>query len=119
MVHVLIAPGFSPDGKAMRSIEYDSVSDSYNQFLIEEVLPEVEKSYKLRQDGYSRGIAGGSPAASVRSNAAWFMPDKFARVHSSIGSYTSIQWHPKTRWMEEISIHSWCASCRSVTSEFG
>jgi enterochelin esterase family protein len=97
MVHVLIAPGFSPDGKAMRSIEYDTVSDRYNHFLMEEVLPEVEKAYKLRPDGYSRGIAGESSGAICALNSAWFAPEKFARVHSSIGSYTSIQWHPEEK----------------------
>jgi enterochelin esterase family protein len=94
MVHVMIAPGFSPEGKAMRSIEYDTVSDRYNRFLMEEVLPEVEKSYKLRQDGYSRGIAGESSGGICSFNSAWFNPDKFSRVHSTIGSFTSIQWHP-------------------------
>jgi enterochelin esterase family protein len=97
MVHILIAPGFSPDGKAMRSIEYDTVSDRYNRFLLEEVLPEVEKTYKLRPDGYSRGIAGESSGAICALNSAWFAPDKFARVHSTIGSYTSIQWHPEEK----------------------
>ncbi len=95
MVHVLIAPGFSPDGKAMRSIEYDTISDRYNRFLMQEVLPEVEKEYKLRQDGYSRGIAGESSGGICSLNSAWFNPDKFTRVHSTIGSYTSIQWHPE------------------------
>jgi enterochelin esterase family protein len=94
MVHVLIAPGFSPDGKPMRSVEYDTVSDRYNRFLIEEVLPEVEKAYKLRPDGYSRGIGGESSGGICSLNSAWFNPDKFARVHSTIGSYTSIQWRP-------------------------
>lgn len=94
MVHVLIAPGFSPDGKPMRSIEYDTVSDRYTHFLLEEVLPEVEKVYKLRSDGYSRGIAGESSGGICSLNSAWFNPEKFARVHSTIGSYTSIQWHP-------------------------
>jgi enterochelin esterase family protein len=94
MVHVMIAPGFSPEGKAMRSIEYDTVSDRYNRFLMEEVLPEVEKSYKLRHDGYSRGIAGESSGGICSFNSAWFNPDKFSRVHSTIGSFTSIQWHP-------------------------
>jgi enterochelin esterase-like enzyme len=97
MVHVLIAPGFAPDGKAMRSIEYDTVSDRYNRFLLEEVLPEVEKTYKLRQDGYSRGIAGESSGGICSLNSAWFNPEKFARVHSAIGSYTSIQWHPEEK----------------------
>jgi enterochelin esterase family protein len=97
MVHVLIAPGFSPAGKAMRSIEYDTVSDRYDHFLLEEVLPEVEKAYKLRPDGYSRAIAGESSGGICSLNAAWFMPDKFSRVHSAIGSYTSIQWHPEEK----------------------
>jgi enterochelin esterase-like enzyme len=97
MVHVLIAPGFAPDGKAMRSIEYDAVSDRYNRFLLDEVLPEVEKVYKLRPDGYSRGIAGESSGGICSLNSAWFNPEKFARVHSTIGSYTSIQWHPEQK----------------------
>lgn len=97
MVHVLIAPGFSHDGKPMRSIEYDTVSDRYNRFLLEEVLPEVEKVYKLRPDGYSRGIAGESSGGICSLNSAWFNSEKFARVHSTIGSYTSIQWHPEEK----------------------
>ena len=97
MVHVLIAPGFSADGKPMRSIEYDTVSDRYDRFLMEEVLPAVEKVYKLRPDGYSRGIAGESSGGICSLNAAWFMPEKFTRVHSTIGSYTSIQWHPEEK----------------------
>lgn len=97
MVHVLIAPGVSPDNKPMRSIEYDTVSDRYDRFLLEEVLPEVAKAYKLREDGYSRGIAGESSGGICSLNAAWFRPDKFSRVHSTIGSYTSIQWHPEEK----------------------
>ncbi len=97
MVHVLISPGFAPGGEALRSIEYDTVSDRYNRFLLEEVLPEVEKSYKLRQDGYSRGIGGESSGGICSFNSAWFMPDKFARVHSTIGSYASIQWRPQEK----------------------
>jgi len=60
IVHVMIAPGTSPDGRAMRAIEYDTVSDKYARFLMEEVLPEVEKTYKLRPDAYSRAVAGES-----------------------------------------------------------
>jgi enterochelin esterase family protein len=95
IVHVMIQPGTSPDGRAMRSIEYDTVSDRYPRFLMEEVLPEVEKMYKLRQDSYSRAIAGESSGGICAFNAAWLMPDKFARVHSAVGSFTSIQWRSK------------------------
>jgi enterochelin esterase family protein len=96
-VHVLIAPGISPEGRPMRSIEYDTVSDAYPRFLLEEVLPEVEKLYQLRPDGYSRAIGGRSSGAICSFNAAWHFPDKFARVHSTIGSYTSIQWRPEQK----------------------
>ena len=95
LVHVMIAPGTAPDGKAMRSVEYDTVSDRYPRFLMEEVLPEVEKTYKLRQDGYSRAIAGESSGGICAFNAAWLMPEKFARVQSAVGSFTSIQWRSK------------------------
>ncbi len=97
MVHVMIAPGTSTDGKAMRSIEYDTVSDRYSRFLMEEVLPEVEKMYKLRPDGYSRAIAGESSGGICAFNVAWIMPDKFSRVHSAVGSFTSIQWRPQEK----------------------
>ena len=97
MVQVLIAPGTSPDGRAMRSIEYDTVSDRYARFLMEEVLPEVEKDYKLRPDGYSRAIGGESSGGICAFNVAWLMPDRFARVHSAVGSFTSIQWQPQEK----------------------
>ncbi|HEY3741583.1 MAG TPA: alpha/beta hydrolase-fold protein [Bryobacteraceae bacterium] len=92
VVYVMIAPGFV--GKqAMRAVEYDTVSDKYPRFVMEEVLPVVERTYKLRSDGYSRAIGGESSGAICSFNAAWFYPEKFARVHSTIGSYTSIKWH--------------------------
>jgi len=97
MVHVMISPGQSTDGRAMRSIEYDTVSDRYARFLMEEVLPEVEKTYKLRPDGYSRAIGGESSGGICAFNVAWLMPDKFSRVHSAVGSFTSIQWRPQEK----------------------
>jgi enterochelin esterase-like enzyme len=97
IVHVMIQPGTSGTGQAMRAIEYDTVSDRYPRFLMEEVLPEVEKTYKLRPDAYSRAIAGESSGGICAFNAAWVMPDKFARVHSAVGSFTSIQWRPQDK----------------------
>jgi len=97
IVYVLISPGLSPEGKAMRSIEYDTVSDRYPRFLMEEVLPEVEKLYRLRSDGYSRAIGGESSGGICAFNAAWLMPEHFSRVHSAVGSFTSIQWHPEEK----------------------
>jgi enterochelin esterase-like enzyme len=93
MVHVMIQPATAPTG-SLRAIQYDTVSDKFGRFLMEEVLPEIEKTYKLRPDGYSRAIAGESSGAIAAFTAAWFHTDKFSRVHSTIGSYTSIQWRP-------------------------
>lgn len=76
-----------------RSVEYDTVSDRYSRFLRDELLPEVEKQYALRHDGYSRAITGSSSGGIAAFNAAWQMPDQFSRVLSWIGTYTSIQWH--------------------------
>ena len=95
IVHVMIQPGTSPEGRALRSIEYDTVSNRYANFLMEEVLPEVEKVYKLRPDGYSRAIGGSSSGGICAFNVAWLQPDKFGRVHSTVGSFTSIQWRPQ------------------------
>ena len=97
IVYVMIAPGTSTEGRAMRSIEYDTVSDRYPRFLMEEVLPEVEKMYKLRPDAYSRAIAGESSGGICAFNAAWLMPEHFSRVHSAVGSFTSIQWRPQDK----------------------
>jgi len=43
---------------AMRSVLYDTVSDRYAHFLLDEVLAEVSAKYNLRKDAYSRGITG-------------------------------------------------------------
>jgi enterochelin esterase family protein len=93
MIQVLIDPGKIGD-KAMRSVEYDTVSDRYPRFLRDEILAEVETKYNIRKDGYSRGIGGESSGGICSFNAAWFMPDQFSRALSRIGSFTSIQWHP-------------------------
>lgn len=92
IVHIFISPGKIGD-RAMRSIEYDTVSDKYTRFLLEEILPEVAKDYNLRTDGYSRAITGASSGGICAFTAAWFHPDQFTRVLSRIGSFTSIQWH--------------------------
>jgi enterochelin esterase family protein len=94
MVHVLIQPGTAGE-RRMRSIQYDTVSDVYGKYILEEVLPDVEKSYKLRQDAYSRAIAGASSGAICAFNVGWYYPGQFSRVLSHIGSFSAIQWHPE------------------------
>ena len=97
LVHVLIAPGTGgeAEGTRMRSLQYDTVSNRYGRYLLEEILPEVAKSYQFRKDAYSRALAGASSGAICAFNTAWYLPGEFSRVLSHIGSYTGIQWHPE------------------------
>jgi len=85
-----LLPDGTPRGNNQRSYEYDTVSDQYSKFLLEEILPEAEKTVKLRHDAESRCIAGLSSGASCAFTAAWFRPDQFSKVLSWIGSYTDL-----------------------------
>ena len=96
IVHIFIQPG-TAQGRALRSVQYDSVDDTYTRFLLDEILPLAAKRYNLRTDGYSRAIAGNSSGGICAFNAAWQKPDEFSRVLSRIGSFTSIQWHPGSK----------------------
>jgi enterochelin esterase family protein len=74
-----------------RSVEYDSLGDTYARFLVEEMLPEVGKSYNLTKDPEGRAIGGASSGAICAFTAAWERPDEFRKVISLIGSFTDIR----------------------------
>jgi enterochelin esterase-like enzyme len=93
MVHLLVSP--SRGREPLRSVQYDTVSDRYGRHLLDELLPHVERSFRLRSDGYSAGAFGLSSGGACAFGLAWFRPDRFARVHSGIGSFTALQWHPE------------------------
>jgi enterochelin esterase-like enzyme len=96
-VGVFIQPGVHADGRANRSFEYDTLSDQYARFLLEEILPEVEKTVKLRHDAASRAIAGQSSGGICAFTVAWERPGEFSRVMSWIGSFTNIASGPTVR----------------------
>jgi sugar lactone lactonase YvrE/enterochelin esterase-like enzyme len=81
-----------------RSYEYDGLGDNYARFLLDELLPEVEKKtapdgrpIRLSHDGNDRGIGGSSSGAICAFTAAWERPDAFRRVFSSIGTYVGLR----------------------------
>jgi enterochelin esterase-like enzyme len=97
-IGVFINPGH--DGKSKpqspwrvtnRSFEYDTLSDQYSRFLLEEILPEVEKSYKLTKDPEGRAICGASSGGICSFTVAWERPNEFRKVLSTIGSFTNIR----------------------------
>jgi enterochelin esterase family protein len=71
-----------------RAAEYDSLTDTYARFIVEEMLPEVGKKYKLTGDPAGRAIGGTSSGAICAFTVAWHKPDQFRNVISMIGSYT-------------------------------
>lgn len=74
-----------------RSLEYDAMGDSYARFLIEEIYPEVSKTYSLSNNPNDRSIAGASSGAICAFNVAWERPDQFRRVLSTIGTYVGLR----------------------------
>jgi enterochelin esterase-like enzyme len=90
-VGIFIEPGGIKAPRDNRSFEYDTLSDQYARFLLEEILPEVEKTVRLRRDAAGRAIAGQSSGAIAAFTVAWERPGEFSKVLSGIGSFTNIQ----------------------------
>ncbi|MEP6754386.1 MAG: alpha/beta hydrolase-fold protein [Chthonomonadales bacterium] len=89
-IGIFIQPGNKIGGPTERAFEYDTLSDQYVRYLLEEILPEVEKTYNLRHDAASRAIAGSSSGGICAFTAAWERPNEFSKVLSWVGSFTDI-----------------------------
>ncbi len=81
-----------------RSFEFDGLGDTYARFILEEVLPEVEKrktsdgrAIILSKNGNDRAIGGASSGAVCAFTAAWERPDSFSKVFSAIGTYVGLR----------------------------
>src|SRR5213075_252231 len=68
------------------------------RFLLEELLPEVEKqrtgdgrAIVLSKSGNDRAIGGSSSGAVCAFTAAWERPEAFSRVFSCIGTYVGLR----------------------------
>ncbi len=92
----------APTPKALdrfnRSYEYDGLGDAYARFLLEELLPEVEKkttadgrAIRLSRNANDRAIGGSSSGAVCAWTAAWERLDGFSRVFSAIGTYVGLR----------------------------
>ncbi len=99
-IGIFITPGQKgdtfPDGIGTgnpdnRSVEYDSLSDAYAKMLIDEILPEVGKTYKLAKEPENRAIGGSSSGGICAFTVAWERPAEFRNVISLIGSFTNLR----------------------------
>ncbi len=93
MIAIFITSG-GGDGKGSeRGLEYDTVSGTYADFIETEVLPRIEKDYKVTftKDPKGRATMGGSSGAAAAFTMAWFHPELYRRVLSYSGTYVDQQ----------------------------
>jgi hypothetical protein len=93
MIGIFVNPGVLPalseqsQNRYERIFQYDSQTPRFANFLVDELIPEVAKSYNLSKDPNDRGIAGTSTGGVGAFVAAWERPDQFRRVLTLIGSF--------------------------------
>lgn len=97
-VGIFINPGHKSENVAEnpwkssnRSFEYDTLSDQYARFILEEILPEVGKTVKLSERREDRAICEISSGGICAFTVAWERADQFSRVLSHAGSFTNIR----------------------------
>jgi enterochelin esterase-like enzyme len=96
-IGLFVSPGDRGPGNPIyggtdnRSFEYDSLGDRYARFLIEELIPEVEKDHAIAKDPAARSICGISSGGICAFTAAWERPDAFRKVVSHCGSFADIR----------------------------
>ena len=89
----------TPSTAFNRSYEYDGLGDDYARFLLDELLPDVEKkttadgrAIKLSKNGNDRAIGGRRAAArSARSPRRGSGRTPSRRVFSAIGTYVGLR----------------------------
>ena len=99
LVGIFIKPGVVPAAndnalpRFNRSYEYDSVTDTYSRFLLDEFLPAIEAAHglQLSTDPNHAAIAGNSSGGICAFMAAWHRPDRFRRVFTGVGTYVGIR----------------------------
>jgi len=81
------------NGGSERSMEYDTVSVKYADFVEQEVLPRAEKeaNVKFTKDPEGRMTLGGSSGAAVALTMAWFKPELYHRVLSYSGTFVNLR----------------------------
>jgi enterochelin esterase family protein len=100
-IGVFINPGRTPEQKEAtssewgdrtnnRRVEYNALDDKYSRLIVEELLPELKKTYSISDRPEDRAISGASSGAICAFTVAWHRPDQFRKVISTIGSFTNI-----------------------------
>ena len=93
IVAIFVNPGTSAEHEDQRSIEYDTISSRFVEFIDQEIVPFVEDKVntKMSADPLRRLICGISSGGICAFNAAWHAPSSFGLVLSHCGSFTNIR----------------------------
>lgn len=102
MIGVFINPGRTPeqpeptpqewgDRTTNRPTEYNSLDDKYARVIVDELLPELHKSYNISPDPEQHGIGGASSGAIAAFTVAWERPQQFHKVLSIVGSFVNLR----------------------------
>ncbi len=94
MVAISIGNGGGDAQGSERGLEYDTMSDTYAEFVEREVLPLVEAkaNVKLTKDPDGRATIGYSSGGSCALIMAWYHPERYHRVLAYSGTYVNQQW---------------------------
>lgn len=98
LIGIFIKPGVVPAAnenalpRYNRSYEYDSITPTYSEFLIEEFLPAISQKHRieLSTDPNLAAISGNSSGGICAFMVAWHRPDRFRRVFTGVGTYVGI-----------------------------
>ena len=100
MIAVSIGNGSGDAQGSQRGLEYDTMSGLYAEFVETEVLPLVEKQFKVRitKDPDARATMGCSSGGSAAMAMGWYRPDLYHRVLTYSGTYVNQQYpyNPET-----------------------
>ena len=90
MVAVMVMPS------NQRSMEYDTVSGKFAEYVEEEVLPFVSKEHNVTftKDPEGRAVLGGSSGGAAALSMAWFHPELYRRVMVYSGTFVNLRSGP-------------------------
>jgi enterochelin esterase family protein len=100
MIAISIGNGGGDAQGSQRGLEYDTMSGVYAEWVEKEVLPLVERQYKVKltKNPEGRATMGGSSGGSCALIMAWYHPELYHRVLTYSGTYVNQQWpsNPQT-----------------------
>ena len=94
MIAISIGNGGGDAQGSERGLEYDTMSGRYAEFVETEVLPLVERQYKVKltKDPDGRATMGCSSGGSAAFIMAWYHPDLYHRVLGFSITAVNQQW---------------------------